>query len=145
MLKRAPTELLAGVANKIRPRSRGEEFELADGGRIPFSLSEGDEVETDSDSGNGKPSPLKGRLLEIRERRDKIAAAKPRQKGAFKLPPQSLLDLPPAEHAQVDESQLERSARVLEQKLAAFGLQGRLVEGQPGPAVPTHRFDLDSS
>ncbi len=30
MLKRAPTELLAGVANKIRPRSRHDDFELAD-------------------------------------------------------------------------------------------------------------------
>ncbi len=49
MLKRAPTELLAGVANKIRPRSRRDEFELADGARIPFSLSSGDEVETDTD------------------------------------------------------------------------------------------------
>ena len=144
MLKRAPTELLAGVANKIRPRSRGEEFELADGARIPFSLSEGDEVETDSESGNGKPSPLKVRLLEIREKRDKMAAAKPRQKGAFKLPPQSLLDLPPAEHAQVDESQLERSARVLEQKLADFGVEGRVVEVQPGPVVTMYKFEPGS-
>jgi S-DNA-T family DNA segregation ATPase FtsK/SpoIIIE len=144
MLKRAPTELLAGVANKIRPRPRSEEFELDGGARIPFSLSEGDEVETDSDSGNGKPSPLKVRLLEIREKRDRIAAAKPRQKGAFKLPPQSLLDLPPAEHAQVDESQLERSARVLEQKLADFGVEGRVVEVQPGPVVTMYKFEPGS-
>ena len=46
MLKRAPTELLAGVANKIRPRSRRDEFEPADSARVPFSLSSGDEIET---------------------------------------------------------------------------------------------------
>jgi DNA segregation ATPase FtsK/SpoIIIE, S-DNA-T family len=145
MLKRAPTELLAGVGNKIRLRSRGEEFELADGARIPFSLSAGDEVEADIDAAvNGRPSPLKVRLLEIREKRDKAAASKPRQKGAFKLPPQSLLDLPPAEHAQVDEGQLERSARVLEQKLADFGVEGRVVEVQPGPVVTMYKFEPGS-
>ena len=142
MLKRAPTELLAGIAGKIRPRR--DEFELADVARVPFSLSEGDEVETDADGDNGKPSPLKVRLLDIREKRDKAAASKPRQKGAFKLPPQSLLDLPPAEHAQVDESQLERSARVLEQKLADFGVEGRVVEVQPGPVVTMYKFEPGS-
>jgi DNA segregation ATPase FtsK/SpoIIIE, S-DNA-T family len=142
MLKRAPTELLAGISGKIRPR--GDEFELADVARVPFSLSEGDEVETGSESVNGKPSPLKVRLLDIREKRDKAAASKPRQKGAFKLPPQSLLDLPPAEHAQVDEGQLERSARVLEQKLADFGVEGRVVEVQPGPVVTMYKFEPGS-
>ena len=101
-------------------------------------------VETNDDGVNGRPSPLKVRLLEIREKRDKVAAAKPRQKGAFKLPPQSLLDLPPAEHAQVDESQLERSARVLEQKLADFGVEGRVVEVQPGPVVTMYKFEPGS-
>ncbi|MGA9741388.1 DNA translocase FtsK [Candidatus Binatus sp.] len=146
MLKRAPTELLAGLANKIRPRR--EEFELAGGhARIPFSLGVGDEIEPD---GVGdRPAPLKVRLLDIRdatarEKRDRAAASKPRQKGAFKLPPQSLLDLPPAEHAQVDESQLERSARVLEQKLADFGVEGRVVEVQPGPVVTMYKFEPGS-
>ena len=49
MLKRAPTELLAGLANKIRPRR--EEFELVGGdndARIPFSLGVGDEIEADT-------------------------------------------------------------------------------------------------
>ena len=145
MLKRAPTELLAGLANKIRRRR--DQFELAGGDndrRIPFSLGAGDEIDPD-----GKPAPLKVRLLEIRdatarEKRDRAAASKPRQKGAFKLPPQSLLDSPPAEHAQVDESQLERSARVLEQKLADFGVEGRVVEVQPGPVVTMYKFEPGS-
>jgi DNA segregation ATPase FtsK/SpoIIIE, S-DNA-T family len=143
MLKRAPTELLAGVANKIRPRR--EVFELSDvDSRAPFSLSSSDQVEIDDDRLDGQPSPLKVRLLDIREKRDKVAAARPRQKGAFKLPPQSLLDLPPAEHTQVDEGQLERSARVLEQKLADFGVEGRVVEVQPGPVVTMYKFEPGS-
>ena len=145
MLKRAPTELLAGVANKIRLPSRRDEFEPTYGDTpVPFSLGAGDEIDLDNDGVNGKPIPLKVRLLEIREKRDKAAASKPRQKGAFKLPPQSLLDLPPAEHAQVDEGQLERSARVLEQKLADFGVEGRVVEVQPGPVVTMYKFEPGS-
>ncbi|HEV2171194.1 MAG TPA: DNA translocase FtsK 4TM domain-containing protein, partial [Candidatus Binatus sp.] len=146
MLKRAPTELLSGVTGKIRLRSRRDEFEFENSNdfRVPFSLSDADEIDTDADIRNGKPSPLKVRLLEIRDKRDKAAASKPRQKGAYKLPPQSLLDLPPAEHAQVDEGQLERSARVLEQKLADFGVEGRVVEVQPGPVVTMYKFEPGS-
>jgi DNA segregation ATPase FtsK/SpoIIIE, S-DNA-T family len=145
MLKRAPTELLAGVANKIRPRSSREQFGLAGDARIPIALGAGDEIETYSEAAaNGRPTPLKVRLLDIREKRDKVASSKPRQKGAFKIPPQSLLDLPPAEHAQVDEGQLERSARVLEQKLADFGVEGRVVEVQPGPVVTMYKFEPGS-
>lgn len=153
MLKRAPTELVSGVSNRIRRRRSGE-FSLGAGDtRVPFSLDFDDEVGPDrANRVNGKPPPLKVRLLELRdassrdarEKRDKAAAMKPRQKGAYKLPPQSLLDLPPAEHTQVDESQLERSARVLEQKLADFGVEGRVVEVQPGPVVTMYKFEPGS-
>lgn len=151
MLKRAPTELLGGIADKLRVNSRREEFALANGDTsIPFSLSPADEF--DDERFNGKPAPLKVKLLDLRdsvsrearEKRDKAAASKPRQKGAYKLPPQSLLDLPPAEQTQVDEGQLERSARVLEQKLADFGVEGRVVEVQPGPVVTMYKFEPGS-
>ncbi|HSU91596.1 MAG TPA: DNA translocase FtsK 4TM domain-containing protein, partial [Sporolactobacillaceae bacterium] len=150
MLNRAPTELLSSLSFKIR-RRRIDELDLAAGDtRVPFSLDFDDEV--GPDHVNGKPQPLKVKLLELRdassremrEKRDKAAAMKPRQKGAYKLPPQSLLDLPPAEHTQVDEGQLERSARVLEQKLAVFGVEGRVVEVQPGPVVTMYKFEPGS-
>ena len=147
MLKRAPTELVSTVSTRFR-RRRADDLDLSAGDtRVPFALDFNDEVE--SDHVNGKPHPLKVRLLELRdsssrEKRDKAAAMKPRQKGAYKLPPQSLLDLPPAEHAQVDEGQLERSARVLEQKLADFGVEGRVVEVQPGPVVTMYKFEPGS-
>ena len=40
MLRRAPTELLAGVANKVRPRSRRDEFELGSDDSRASVLSE---------------------------------------------------------------------------------------------------------
>src|ERR1700687_6079465 len=87
--------------------------------------------------------PLKVRRLEPGElrARDNKPLRAGRAKGGFELPPLSLLDMPPAEHTQVDEAQLERSARVLEQKLADFGVEGRVVEVQPGPVVTMYKFE----
>ncbi len=149
MLKRAPTELMAGIATRVRANPRREIFELTDTDRaqLPISLGLGDEYPNGADE---RPTPLKVKLLDLREiaaardKRDRAAASKPRQKGAYKLPPQSLLDFPPATHAQVDEGQLERSARVLEQKLADFGVEGRVVEVQPGPVVTMYKFEPGS-
>jgi len=152
MLKRAPTELAAAAAGKLRPRSRrGVDDDQAGGssarGSRIVELSEAI-GEFDPD-GNGKPPPLKVRKIELREipsrdKRKEAANAKPRTKGAFKIPPPSLLDMPPAEHTQVDEAALERSARVLEQKLADFGVEGRVAEVQPGPVVTMYKFEPGS-
>jgi S-DNA-T family DNA segregation ATPase FtsK/SpoIIIE len=147
MLKRAPTELLAGVAGRIRRAPRREQFDF-DGHSTQFPIALGPDDQLMDRNGDSR-QPLRVKFLDIRDavsrdRRDKAANAKPRQKGAYKLPSQSLLDLPPAEHAQVDESQLERSARVLEQKLADFGIEGRVVEVQPGPVVTMYKFEPGS-
>jgi S-DNA-T family DNA segregation ATPase FtsK/SpoIIIE len=155
MLKRAPTDLMADVKKRVRANHRRDPFELTDGDRArdPISLGPSDEYRNGDDYRNGgdeKPTPLKVKLLDLRDiaaardKRDRAAASKPRQKGAYKIPPQSLLDLPPAEHTQVDEGQLERSARVLEQKLADFGVEGRVVEVQPGPVVTMYKFEPGS-
>ncbi len=149
MLKRAPTELIAGLATRVRANPRREIIELTDTDRAysPIALGPGDEYPNGADE---RPAPLKVKLLDLREiaaardKRDRAAASKPRQKGAYKLPPQSLLDFPPATHTQVDEGQLERSARVLEQKLADFGVEGRVVEVQPGPVVTMYKFEPGS-
>ncbi|MDB5108693.1 MAG: FtsK/SpoIIIE protein [Candidatus Binatus sp.] len=150
MLKRAPTDLASSLANGFRPRSKLRELDSdGDGVRLPISLRPEDELSDQNLDPDGKPAPLRVKLLEIRDRdqsakRDKLANAKPRQKGSYKLPPQSILDVPPAEHTQVDEAQLERSARVLETKLADFGVEGRVVEVQPGPVVTMYKFEPGS-
>jgi S-DNA-T family DNA segregation ATPase FtsK/SpoIIIE len=57
------------------------------------------------------------------------------------LPPLALLDTPPLEHAKIDEEALKRSASLLEQKLADFGVEGKVVEVQPGPVVTMYKFE----
>jgi S-DNA-T family DNA segregation ATPase FtsK/SpoIIIE len=76
--------------------------------------------------------------------RDPAPTATVRGAGGYKLPPVELLDTPPLEHAQIDEAALQRSARVLEQKLADFGVEGRVVEVQPGPVVTMYKLEPGS-
>ncbi len=149
MLRRAPTELVAGIASGMRlPRARPRDLETDDG-----DWSAGEEeaaVRPAQPAGNpravAEPRPLKVRRLEPSEgrARDNKPLRGPRARGGYELPSLSLLDMPPAEHSQVDEAALERSARVLEQKLADFGVQGRVVEVQPGPVVTMYKFEPGS-
>ncbi|HVN64661.1 MAG TPA: DNA translocase FtsK, partial [Candidatus Binataceae bacterium] len=147
MLKRAPTELIAAGARRAWPFSRRLAAESgAEERGFTIALNPADEISVPASDGK---HTLKVKLLDFREamsrpRRESASASKPRQKGSYKLPPQSILDLPPAQHTQVDEEQLERSARILEQKLADFGVEGRVVEVQPGPVVTMYKFEPGS-
>src|SRR5579885_2936076 len=149
MLKRAPTELAAAAAAKLRPPRRAkDDFDIAGKGACAFVELSDEIVDSDPDTPE-KRAPLKVRKIELRElpsrdKRKDAQASKPRTRGAYKIPPPSLLDMPPAEHTQVDETTLERSARVLEQKLADFGVDGRVVEVQPGPVVTMYKFEPGS-
>ena len=143
MAGRAPTDLAASMAEKTRLRGRNS------------SSSEEDQLETpepptrlDAALAQAR-APAEGPLVRRSEKprtaaREKKAQAKPRGKGAFRLPPLSLLDVPPLEHSQIDEAALERSARVLEQKLADFGVPGVVVEVQPGPVVTMYKLEPGS-
>ncbi|MGO9452708.1 MAG: DNA translocase FtsK 4TM domain-containing protein [Candidatus Binataceae bacterium] len=152
MLKRAPTELAAAAIAKIRPTFRRESAgsdEEASGAPRVFELSDAIIEDEDYGASNGKRAPLKVRKIELRElpsrdRRREAQASKPRTKGSYKIPPPALLDMPPPTHTQVDEAALERSARVLEQKLGDFGVEGRVVEVQPGPVVTMYKFEPGS-
>ena len=150
MLKRSPTELAAAAARKLKPSMafRAEEAielfdQLDEKGNQSVSLNE---------DGGKAPRPIPPMALRVRRieprdtSRDKKDRndSKSRSRGSFKLPPLSLLDIPPAEHAQIDELALERSARLLEQKLGDFGVDGRVVEVQPGPVVTMYKFEPGS-
>ena len=157
MLRRAPTELMAGLASTVRARRREPRNAVGalpmddDGGwsagdaDFPAKPTPSFEV-APSDEGSEAVRPLKVRRLEPVElrTRDKKSMRPERAKGGYEVPPLSLLDMPPAEHAKVDEAALERSARVLEQKLADFGVEGRVVEVQPGPVVTMYKFEPGS-
>jgi len=64
-----------------------------------------------------------------------------RMKGAYRLPRLELLDNPPLDKSKVDEVALEHSARVLEQKLAGFGVPARVIAMQPGPVVTMYKLE----
>ena len=144
MAGRAPTDLAASMAEATRLRGRtstgsAEEIGLDEprpATRLDAALTEARITpEAPLVKRSERPRPTA---------REKKAATKPRQKGGFRLPPLALLDVPPVEHSQVDESALERSARVLEQKLADFGVPGVVVEVQPGPVVTMYKLEPGS-
>jgi S-DNA-T family DNA segregation ATPase FtsK/SpoIIIE len=135
----APSEIVHAILRRLRRRHAEEEVidDLA-----ALDLSFGDDPDLVLEGLSRAP----GRRIEVRSTAPEPPArskqsAHSRSKGGFKLPPHSLLDSPPLEHAQVDEASLERSARLLEQKLAAFGIDGRVVEVQPGPVVTMYKFE----
>jgi DNA segregation ATPase FtsK/SpoIIIE, S-DNA-T family len=61
--------------------------------------------------------------------------------GMFRLPPLNFLD-PPVHAAQrVDEQSLIASSRILESKLADFGVAGKVTAVRPGPVINTFEFE----
>jgi S-DNA-T family DNA segregation ATPase FtsK/SpoIIIE len=62
--------------------------------------------------------------------------------GSYKIPKISLLEDPPA---RVDSEEMRdeilASSGVLEQKLADFGIQGRVVQVLPGPVITLYEFE----
>src|SRR5215467_10019192 len=77
---------------------------------------------------------LKASVLGARVRLD-------RMKGACQLPRLELLDNPPVEKSKADEVALEHRARVLEQKLAGFGVPAQVIAMQPGPVVTLYKLE----
>jgi len=143
MAGRAPTDLAASMAGATRLRGRASADPAADAAQTP-GLSTPLEAALEEARG-GPDAPLVRRNdLPRAVAREKKTAAQSRQRGAYKLPPLSLLDVPPREHADIDEAALERSARVLEQKLLDFGVQGQVVEVQPGPVVTMYKLEPGS-
>jgi len=152
MLKRAPTDLASSAVRKLKPSMPFRtEMPIELGSQSAYDNASAASTEEASKLAKTTgPIPLKVRRIEprdaSRDKRDKNDKndSKSRNRGGFKLPPLSLLDIPPAEHSQIDEVALERSARVLEQKLADFGVDGRVVEVQPGPVVTMYKFEPGS-
>ena len=152
MLRRAPADLLAvlsGAFGRMGGRGSGNQCgesrtaALTNQVNAAVLLRELSSIEASQAS--SEPSPRLTKIIREREPTAEIPAApRPRGSGGFKLPPLTLLDLPPVEHAQVDEAGLQRSARILEQKLADFGVEGQVVEVQPGPVVTMYKLEPGS-
>jgi S-DNA-T family DNA segregation ATPase FtsK/SpoIIIE len=63
-----------------------------------------------------------------------------RQIENWQLPSYELLSDPPAGGKKVDEREITKNARLVEQKLAEFDVLGQVVEVKPGPAVTMYEF-----
>ena len=62
----------------------------------------------------------------------------------FRLPPTSLLDEPDSSIIHVDAEALRENAELLTEKLAAYGVRGRVDEIHPGPVVTMYEFEPQS-
>lgn len=59
----------------------------------------------------------------------------------YVLPSVSLLDPPVRLAVKVDEEALHASSRILESKLADFGVEGKVLAVRPGPVITTYEFE----
>jgi DNA segregation ATPase FtsK/SpoIIIE, S-DNA-T family len=73
----------------------------------------------------------------------RVVAIAPKSVRGYKLPPSSLL-YRSEEHAQVREDELREEARVLVEKCAEFGVDGKVEQINPGPVVTTFEFRPDA-
>jgi len=61
--------------------------------------------------------------------------------GTFNLPSLNFLDPPVHSGERIDEQSLIASSRILESKLADFGVQGKVTAVRPGPVINTFEFE----
>lgn len=59
----------------------------------------------------------------------------------YQAPPLDLLDDPDPAQATVDHKDLIENARVMEQKLRDFGVEGRVTEVHPGPIITLYEYE----
>ena len=138
---RSPAELASSLAVTTRTRVRHDAEAAQANDFTPSS-------DQKADSSTSRPTPGT-KALAMNRPIDLPAASRLHStnpspswsESNYKLPPLGLLDDPPSEHAKFDEAALQQSAHLLEQKLAGFGVQGQVVEVQPGPVVTMYKVE----
>jgi len=61
--------------------------------------------------------------------------------GLFKLPPLTLLDQVERKDTRIKRESLIMNSRILEKKLADFGVEGKVVEVKPGPVITMYELE----
>jgi S-DNA-T family DNA segregation ATPase FtsK/SpoIIIE len=59
----------------------------------------------------------------------------------FRLPDSAIFGMPPADSRTFDRDSLLMNSRILEKKLADFGVQGRVVRVHPGPVITMYEYE----
>jgi S-DNA-T family DNA segregation ATPase FtsK/SpoIIIE len=148
---RAAREVLAGTVTRWRSRRAADEEPA---GETPGRRARR-EREPSSEERPRRASPPPPILLNEPPPAEKPAGPKgakgarpPRQEefrfapgGAYELPPVGFLDTPPDTGLRVDEDALIASSRILQSKLADFGVDGKVVAVRPGPVITTFEFE----
>jgi DNA segregation ATPase FtsK/SpoIIIE, S-DNA-T family len=69
---------------------------------------------------------------------------KPATPTNFQLPPTNIFVAPPPSRIEIDRPALHQNAELLVEKLAAYGVKGRVDAIQPGPVVTMYEFEPQS-
>jgi S-DNA-T family DNA segregation ATPase FtsK/SpoIIIE len=95
-----------------------------------------------------KAAPTEGPTIvapkETKQKPLEISTRPKRSHRDFQLPPNSLLDEPDSSVIHVDADALRENAELLTEKLAAYGVRGRVDEIHPGPVVTMYEFEPQS-
>ncbi|MGH7893150.1 MAG: DNA translocase FtsK [Candidatus Binatia bacterium] len=83
-----------------------------------------------------KPDPTKRERSKRIEEQEELFV-----EDTYRLPALTLLDAPVRTTQPIDETVLHASSRILETKLADFGVAGRVVAVRPGPVITTFEFE----
>lgn len=68
-------------------------------------------------------------------------SVKEKKTSNYKLPTADLLSAPENQELEINRDELLENASILEQKLRDFGVDGKVVEVQPGPVVTMYEFE----
>ena len=81
----------------------------------------------------------------VRKKRPSVNSKEKREPiklpGGYQRPPLSFLENPSQKVTKADKDALKENSRVLENKLADFGVQGRVVDIHPGPVITRYEFE----
>ena len=137
---RAPTEMAASLAPLVRKHARAvAESQWDEDSSEPAPNARADTAEISFAPLNDTPGLA--RTIEPTATTVEPHVWTAKTISNYKLPALELLDDPPLEHAKFDQAALQQSARLLEQKLGGFGVQGSVVEVQPGPVVTMYKVE----
>lgn len=75
------------------------------------------------------------------DREQSVENTKEKKVSNYKLPTPELLTAPENQELEINRDELLENASILEQKLRDFGVDGKVVEVQPGPVVTMYEFE----
>lgn len=123
---RAAKRLYSGWKTKKMLREREEESPLAS-----QSLSPDGKVE----------EGVHNKRTSSRKQKSKEGKEGSKLFTAYQFPPLSLLNSPSQKVTKADKEALKENSKVLESKLADFGVHGKVVEIHPGPVIIRYEFE----